>query len=299
MSDARGGSVLGRLVATSIACSLVLGGGPAAPDAVAQQVRVKTQVLVLGTFHFEGAPDSNDVLAAEQQREIRAVVDSLARFRPTKLALEEVPTDSARLDSIYRAYRSGEHELTANERQQLGFRLAARSDHPRVYSIDHKEPWPNREAVEWAQKHRPAFLDYYSRWRGTRRAVHDSLQQHATIREILLHVNGREHLRGLEELRMRKLELGADSRYPGVGPVRSVYSRDLHIFANLTRIAKPGDRILVIYGAGHVEHLRRFVRNHPRMQLVAAEEYLGRPPRRVQRSTGTPTSDPYSVQEPS
>lgn len=266
--------MLRHFLLTSLFYSLVAGIGPTGSEAAAQPVRAKVQVMVLGSFHFEGAPDSDGVLASEQQEEIRAVVDSLSRFRPTELALEEVPADSARLDSLYRAYRAGEHELTANERQQLGFRLASRMNHERVWAIDHKLPWPNRKAVQWAKKHQPGFLDYYRRWREDRRAVQDSLMREASVRHILIHLNSREYLRGLKELRMRKLELGAGEEYLGVAPVLSMYERDLKIFANLTRIADPGDRILVIYGTGHVSHLRTFVRNHPEMELVDPLGYL-------------------------
>lgn len=245
-----------------------------APPAAAQDT-VSVEVMVLGTYHFAAVPETvNDILALEQQRELNAVVDSLAAFRPTKIALEAVPGDSARLDSLYRASRSGQHELGPNERQQLGFRMAGYFEHDRVYGIDHEEPWPNRKATAWAEEHRPGFLDSYERWREERRAVHDSLQRHASVREILLHLNGQEHLRGLEELRMRKLELGAGSKYPGIAPVRSMYDRDLHIFANLTRISEPGDRIIVIFGSGHVEHLRGFVRKHPGMRLIHPKEHL-------------------------
>lgn len=262
------------ILVTSLFCSLVPGSGRAIPETGPQPVRAQIQVMVLGTFHFEGASESNDVLAAEQQTEIRAVVDSLARFRPTKVALEAEPADSARLDSLYRAYAAGDHELTANERQQIGYRLATRLNHQRIWTIDHKVPWPNRKAVRWAKEHQPGFIDYYRKWRGDRRAVQDSLMREAAVGDILRRLNSSEYLRGLEELRMRKLELGAGSSYPGTAPVLSMYERDLKIFANLTRIAEPGDRILVIYGTGHVSHLRTFVRNHPGMKLVDPLDYL-------------------------
>lgn len=263
-----------RMILTTFMVIALFGGQVAAAQNAPTEDSAPVQVMVLGTYHFEGAPDFNDVLAPEQQAEIRAVVDSLAGFRPTKIALEEVPEDYAKLDSLYRAYRAGRHELSANERQQLGFRLADRFGHERVYAVDHQLPWPNQRAVAWAREHRPSFLEYYERWREDRRAVGDSLQRNATVGEILAHMNSRESLLKLEELRMRKLELGAGSEYPGVAPTLSMYGRDLRIFANVTRIAEAGDRILVIYGAGHAYHLRDFVRSHPGMQLVEVSEYL-------------------------
>ncbi|HZR06384.1 MAG TPA: DUF5694 domain-containing protein [Candidatus Udaeobacter sp.] len=50
--------------------------------------------------------------------------------------------------------------------------------------------------------------------------------------------------------------------------------RNAKIFARLTRIAKPGDRILVTFGAGHCYWLRHLVRNTPGFVLVEANDYL-------------------------
>lgn len=262
----------GRIVAGLLLLTWLV---TAATGAVGAQEAEKAEVLVLGTFHFAAVPDeTDDVMRPARQEQIEAVVESLTRFRPTRIAVEAVPADSAVLDSLYRAYREGRHDLTANERQQLGFRLARRFGHERLYPVDFKQPWPNHVATSWAEKNRPGFLDYYREWRQRRRTVHDSLYRHADMAEILLHFNGADHLRSLEELRMRKLELGAGTEYPGMAPVRSMYERDLRIFANLTRVAEPGERTLVIFGSGHVAHLRDFVRRHPEMELVKPAEYL-------------------------
>ncbi|HSM16111.1 MAG TPA: hypothetical protein VK845_03810, partial [Gemmatimonadales bacterium] len=55
------------------------------------------QVMVLGVFHFHN-PNADyaqfegiDVLTAERQREIEAVVEQLGRFQPTKIAVERPP----------------------------------------------------------------------------------------------------------------------------------------------------------------------------------------------------------------
>jgi len=108
----------------------------------------RAQVLVLGTYHFAN-PGSDavktevaDVLSATKQAEIRAVVGALAHFRPTKIAVEHVPASAPQLESLYHAYRSGRHDLSRNETEQLGFRLAAMLEHPHVYPIDHRGEFP-------------------------------------------------------------------------------------------------------------------------------------------------------------
>lgn len=230
--------------------------------------------MVLGTFHFTQAPDFNDVTAPEQQAEIQAVVDSLSVFHPTKLALEWSRAEAARFDSLYAAYRAGRHTLTPNERQQLGFRLADRFDHDAVYPVDYKKPWGMDAVLEYAKQHAPWFPQYAKQWRAQMTADSDSLHRHASIGEVLRWHNQPETLDRIQAVRMRTLEVGADSTHVGVQPVASVYTRNLRIFANLTTIAEPGDRILLIFGAGHSYFFREFVRDHPHMTLVDPLEYL-------------------------
>ena len=113
----------------------------------------RTQVLLLGTFHFADAGLDGHVprfavvvRSPERQREVEAAVGRLAAFQPTKVAVEQRPDQQARLDSVYRAYLAGDYELGANEVHQIGFHLARRLDHDRVCAVDA----PNRTYFpEW------------------------------------------------------------------------------------------------------------------------------------------------------
>lgn len=232
------------------------------------------KVMVLGSFHFTRAPDFNDVMAPDQQAEIQAVVDSLAAFRPTKVVVEWPSQEAAQFDSLYQAYRAGNHELTPNERQQLGMRLAGRFGHKHIYSIDYKQKWGMQAVMDWAKKHDSSFVAYYRQWRKEIEADDDSLHRHASIRKILRRYNTPAFLDRIQEIRMRTLEVGAGSTYVGTKPVTSVYERNFRIFANLTHVAEPGDRIIVVYGAGHAYFFREFVDDHPRMTLVDPLDYL-------------------------
>ncbi|MDR9418230.1 DUF5694 domain-containing protein, partial [Gracilimonas sp.] len=94
-----------------------------------QKTKKPIQVMVLGTFHFTGVPDFYPIKAPERQEEIEAVVDKLKQFNPSKVALEYQRKHHAKLDSMYEEYLEGIHELTVNERQQLGFRTAKQLNH--------------------------------------------------------------------------------------------------------------------------------------------------------------------------
>ena len=54
------------------------------------------------------------------------------------------------------------------------------------------------------------------------------------------------------------------------------YRRNFLICANLLQLSRPGDRIVVFYGAGHAFLLRQCVQETPGFKLVEPNDYLPR-----------------------
>jgi hypothetical protein len=264
------------LLAGLLAGSLFLTPPAAAQKAPEDQKAAEETIKVLpvGTFHFTGAPEFNDPMAPKQQAEIKAVVDSLLAFRPTKVAVERELKDSTTVDSLYRAYREGRYDLEANEVYQLGFRLARRGGHEQIYPIDYKLAWPMDTVNTWAREHQPSFLRFQKRWGKQMDTIVDSLHRNETMRQILLHFNSDQFLSRIQAVRMRTLEVGAAQNYIGVEPPASIARRNMRIFANLLAVAEPGDRILIIYGTGHSHYFREYIQGHPQMELVYPRDYL-------------------------
>lgn len=275
-------------IATHWILSLCLAGLlPAAPATAQNQTagppesdKAPVEVMVVGTYHFAGseadAVDSQigDVTTPERQTQVRRVVDSLVSFRPTKVAVERLRTNASRIDSLYEAYRAGDHTLTPSEAQQLGFRIASRLDLSRVHAIDWRNEWPFDPVLAHARKHQPSFIEYFETWRGWFKTRMDSLGRHATVGEALQWFNRPEILSRLHAPDIRMLEVGADSSFVGLEPTAKLYRRNLRIFANLTRVAEPEDRVLVIYGANHASYFREFIGDHPQMRFVDPLGYL-------------------------
>ena len=94
------------------------------------QNKQPVKVLLLGVFHFDNpgldvAKFKNaDILSAERQKEVMDVVNKLKAFAPDKIFIEAAPESQAKIDSQIVQYKAGKLALTANETQQLGFRLA-------------------------------------------------------------------------------------------------------------------------------------------------------------------------------
>ncbi|GBD32476.1 hypothetical protein HRbin33_01441 [bacterium HR33] len=242
----------------------------------------RVQVMLLGTYHFANPgsdvvkAEVSDVLSRSRQLEIRAVVEALVRFAPTKIAVEAVPASGPRLDSLYRAYRSGDHELSRNEIEQLGFRLAATLEHPRVYPIDHPGEFPFDALLAYAQAHDTVFVKFVEEEHGRITSELNSWQREKTVGEILRSLNEPERLARDQATYMRFAGVGAGNSYVGAELVSKWYRRNIHIFANLKRIAEPGDRILVIIGSGHAPILRELISYDAHMVPVDPLEYLPR-----------------------
>jgi hypothetical protein len=266
-------------------------------------------IMLLGTFHFQDRGLDTykprygfDVFAAKRQAEIADVVEQLAAYRPTKVAVERRLEQQEETDRAYKAYLRGECELPGNEVYQLGFRLAKRLGHTGVYCVDawgrYCEPPIDVEAyaVEHGQDYEqlemllaPHSPEAYARehhqehllaqWTPRYEKAYaqvDLQKMQRTLQELLLGANAEESLlRSHGHYLVDSFKVGTGHAYPGADWVTAWYNRNLRIFANLQRITTlPNERLLLVIGAGHVPILRHCTQASPEYQLVEVREYL-------------------------
>src|SRR5262249_21781696 len=166
-------------------------------------------------------------------------------FRPTKIAVEAQPRSGAHLDSLYRGVLAGTRALGRNEVEQLGFRLAQRLKHQRVYPIDEPGDFPIDPVFAYAARHDSTAL---LRVRGALARVaaeHDSLQRQASVRQILRFENTPERLAWSHGFYLDLARIGGADSLVGANLLAAWYERNVRIFTNLLRLAEPGGRILV------------------------------------------------------
>ncbi|MHC5064525.1 MAG: DUF5694 domain-containing protein [Planctomycetota bacterium] len=244
------------------------------------QGKQPAQVMVLGSYHFANPGldiakfEVADVLAEEKQAEILEIVDALALFEPTKIAIEADPRQAVQFERRYQNYREGNHELTRNERQQLGFRLADLCDHEKLYPIDHSGNFPMQEVMAYAQEKDPEFVKFYEDSIKQIETEANEWQRTLSIGEILRRENSPERIAGGHDLYLKTARVGAGDDPVGARLVTAWYERNIHIFANLAAIAEPGERILVIMGAGHLGTLKELIQGSSEMTWVSALDYL-------------------------
>ncbi|MBA2669384.1 MAG: hypothetical protein H0U67_03320 [Gemmatimonadetes bacterium] len=267
-----------RLPGGLATCVLFLSALPLASQSAPRAE--KAQVLVLGTYHFANPgldvvkTEVADVLTAAKQAEIRALVEEIARFRPTRVAVEHVPASADRLDSLYSAFRSGRYELGRDETEQLGFRLAARFEHERVHPIDVRGEFPFGPVMEYAAAKDTASLRLIQVEIARISAEDSRVQRELTVGEILRHINDPALLAHGHGIYVRVARVGAGDTYVGADLLSKWYDRNIRIAANIQQLARPGDRVLVIIGGGHAPILRDLIMADPELSLVDPLQYL-------------------------
>ena len=241
--------------------------------------RPRPKVAVLGTFHMDNPnldyvkTSGDDMLSEKRQAEIREVVGRLKAFRPTKIALES-PFGTEDLGKTYALYVSGRHKLTADEREQLGFRLASELHLPTVSPVDWKKDMDLGAVLAAAPAAGQAALaQRLEKLFGSIGATLEGMKGKTVLEQLRFH-NGPEsdaYHRGYLLL----AEIGKGASYPGADQVAGWYERNLKIAVNILRIVEsPDDRVLVIFGSGHAPLLRQFLRESPDAELVDVNRYL-------------------------
>jgi len=236
------------------------------------------EVLVLGTYHMDNPGrdifnmKADDVLAPKRQAEIRELLNVLARFRPTKIAIEAASGHPK--IKYYQDYLAGKYELGRDERDQIGFRLGKELDLPKVYGIDQQEDFSFPAVQDYAKAHgREKELESLMAHFGKKIQDDDEFLKSHSVLQMLLRLNSREAVR--RDLANYTLfaHFGEEGDYAGAGLLTDWYKRNIRIFTHLLNIIEPGDRVLVIYGSGHLRILQQNVQADPTLKLRTIEEF--------------------------
>lgn len=247
----------------------------------------KSKVMILGTFHFnDGGNDgykpkfSVNIKSANRQLEVKQLVELLATFKPTKVAIENMPERQKRHDSLYTEFINKRYTPGENEIYQVCYPLAAAMGHKKLYTIDAPARGFNDKMNidSFAVAHQQQYADsIYSKLFFSLYAKEDSMKSVLPLKTILAYQNDPERLRiGLGHYLIGNFKIGADGYYPGADAATSWWNRNLRIFSNILRLAAESkeERIFVMIGAGHLQILRFLAMACPEIEFVDAYDYL-------------------------
>ncbi|SDF54849.1 DUF5694 domain-containing protein [Cellulophaga baltica] len=252
----------------------------------------KTKAMVLGVFHFNDAGLDGykpkfpfNILEDKKQVELETLLNKIAEYKPTKILLEwnRIKADSI-VNERYQNYLKDSFDISekSNEVYQIGFKLAKKLGHDRIFCSDASADWFGVN-LDWDNYDEDAYLKSQGQYKKARRydfdafyKIGDSLKTTRTLTELLLRLNNPENRRKDHQSYLTKIIEGAGDNYLGADNVARWYRRNLRIFANTLDITDfdKEERLLLIYGSGHVWQLRQFFTDSPDFDYVEPNDYL-------------------------
>jgi hypothetical protein len=254
---------------------------------VDKDAKVKPVLVILGSHHL-GTQGNNvikakavDVTTPERQKQIVRLIEKLKKFKPTKIVLEIDLEDEAKTQELYNKYLAGNYQLTRNETNQLGFRLAKELGHKKVYCIDWGVPdysdAYNYEKFAAKDAEMNKFLKgIFELWKKEIDAESEKMVNLSILDQYIL-INQPARIERDHQKYFDFIRLNSSSDYVGANYLSWWYGRNMKILANLIRITdSPSDRILVIYGVGHAKLLNQFARESGFYSVETPLKYLRR-----------------------
>ena len=240
----------------------------------------RAEVLVLGVYHMSNPGhdifnmQADDVLVPKRQAEIAQVIAALKKFHPTKIAVEGDVFDD-RIPKRYGDYLAGKYELTRNEIDQIGLRLARELGHKTVYPVDVDGEFPFQRIVNYAKASgRSKELDaMMGEIGGMVKAQNAYLASH-TVFETLLYMNADAKIAEDVGFYYRQAHFGEPGDWAGADLNADWFRRNMRIYSNVVRLAdSPNERVLVIFGAGHLGWLQHDFASDPNFRLRKLAEF--------------------------
>ncbi|MCG8410615.1 MAG: DUF5694 domain-containing protein [Bacteroidales bacterium] len=256
-----------------------------------QQKQQAIEVLTLGVFHFNfpnldvqqiSKSQQINVLDKKYQKEIKLIVDKLSDFEPSIIVIEVDPKKQSQIDSLYKLYLQNKYKLKRDEEEQIGFRLAKKQNLKKLYCVndwgdlDHKikNVLLSNDTSELKKFER--YIANNPDKDKVSRPRHIFKTQ--GILKELIQLNNPENIKnslGAYLTGPFKYEINEGDFFGTKFETGRWFSRNLKIFRNIQRInTKPSDRILVIFGAGHLNLLNVFFESSPEYKLVKTNDYL-------------------------
>lgn len=217
-----------------------------------------TDILLFGIFHF--SEEKIDFSSDDMQKQIDDLAMRISAFCPTAVAVE---LDKEKYGYSINLSECDWKKEIFREAFSLGGRIATNSGLQVLHPIDKVFPLnPDMVSSENIQIISPR-LNYLRR-----------LDDIKDIKEKCKLINSSQYI--LQDANMY-LDINSQNRNGDYFESRCLsewYFRNLCIFSNIQNIAKNHNKIVVLYGAGHIPILRDLVNMSDSLRLVDVNDYL-------------------------
>ncbi|GAA0763300.1 hypothetical protein GCM10009433_24590 [Psychroflexus lacisalsi] len=261
------------------------------PDQILIGGNKRPEVLLVGTFHFayydqdlyKTDKDKRvDILSKKRQKEIQELVEYISLFKPTKIFVEDFNKDNILMKN-YRNYKNGNYKLTADEIDQLAYRLMDNFELDTLYGVDEKtifqtlysKPETKNYASDLSKGFdlQKDFLESdigkrYMKWY----EIDDSLKLENSMLDYFKILNSPiSQKRGFYSLFAGTF--GYENTDGADILTLSLVSRNMRILNHIERnINSPDERILILFGSSHTDFFKLFYNSSPEHKLIDFNE---------------------------
>jgi len=242
------------------------------------------KVLLVGTFHF-GYPGMDEhktkeknkvnIRSREKQKEVKELVEYIARFKPTKIMVE-AGRNTGYLMHRYKRWRLGLKSLQAREIDQIAFRLMKEFELDTIYGTNARAMTYDLYNSKDSLIFRP-FMEQLTDGEYPENPVdarYDEFYDYSdrmSVEMSLLDFFKEENSDKVINRMHGHYILNDNSKNYDSMDYLAIwwYSRNLRIFRNIQNVETTGeDRILVLYGSGHIPILKHLFESSPEYELV-------------------------------
>ena len=257
------------------------------PDLILQKNSKVSKVLLVGSWHFnypgldaKKTDEKNkiNIYSIQRQKELAELIDYIAKFNPTKIMVES-GANTGYLQYNYKEWKAGREELYASERSQIGMRLVEKLHLDSIYGVDDGallmdikydstfQTTPYIEAI--TKRHYFGGTDSMSLRYKQFYDYQDTYELNHSLLSSFKYLNSDKVL---NRYFGAYIEGGQFSSDDDQGPdALSMFwmNRNLRIFRNIQKnITNEKERILIIFGAGHIAILKWLFECSPAFELV-------------------------------
>jgi hypothetical protein len=261
------------------------------PDEFLLNGKKLPKVLLVGSWHFQypgldahvtDEKNRINIYSDRRQKELQELLDYLAIFNPTKILVES-GVNTGYLKYNFKEWNAGRENLMANERSQIGMRLVERFKLDTIYGVD---DWPLIMDLHYdSLLTNIPYLDsiykrHYFGGNDTLQTLYTNFykyMEHFQFENTLL-----ESFKYLNNDKVLNRNFGAyiaggqfvSDEKEGPDALSMFWlNRNLRIFRNIQQIeADEEDRILILFGAGHIPILKWFFECSPEYELINFNE---------------------------
>ena len=253
----------------------------------------KIKVYLLGTFHFAQTDTTYNVLDENHQKSIEDLCEIIAKQNPNKIFVERQPEYEFqnKIDSLYKIYAETPIILKAkNEIYQVGFRVAKKLGHEKVFQCDHPGQYGrfNRAAREYAEKNNQNDVLEAKRLGTVMRydniVDEDSLMNSITLLQYIQWINSPEVMNTSHASYIANYpQIGSTDYYNyddntliGAELTADWYRRNIMIYTKMINQVdyEKDEAIFLLMGGDHIPIIESLFNANPYFEVIETSEWL-------------------------